>query len=136
MKVAELMKTELRTISIDATLRDAIDALTEAKVTAMPVVDRIGRAVGVVSARDILRAESTFASSQPEEARFERMTVLEVMSPWPPTIAPDADVKEAAQDMLYLDAQRLFVEESGTLVGIISQSDIVGAVARERIVSP
>ena len=136
MKVAELMKTDLRTISIDATLGDAVDALTEAQVTAMPVVDRFGRAVGVVSARDILRAESTFTGSQPREGRFEHLTVLEIMTPWPPTITPDTAVKQAAQDMLYFDAQRLFVEDRGKLVGVISQTDIVGAVARARVVSP
>lgn len=136
MKVAELMNTDMRTISIDATLGDAIDALTEAQVSAMPVVDRLGRAVGVVSARDILRAESTFAGSQPREARFDQLKVLEIMAPWPPTITPDTDVKQAAQDMLYFDAQRLFVEERGSLVGVISQTDIVGAVARARVVNP
>ncbi|HXQ30198.1 MAG TPA: CBS domain-containing protein [Gemmatimonadales bacterium] len=136
MKVAELMKTDMRTISIDATLGDAVDALTEAQVSAMPVVDRLGRAVGVVSARDILRAESTFAGSQPRESRFDQIKVLEIMAPWPPTITPDTDVKQAAQDMLYFDAQRLFVEDRGSLVGVISQTDIVGAVARAKVVNP
>jgi CBS domain-containing membrane protein len=136
MKVAELMKSELRTISVDATLGDAVDALTEAQVTAMPVVDRLGRAVGVVSAKDILRAESSFVGTQSREDRFERVTVLEIMSPWPPTISPDTGVKQAAQAMLYFDVQRLFVEDRGALVGVISQTDIVGAVARARVVSP
>jgi CBS domain-containing protein len=31
--------------------------------------------------------------------------------------------------MLYLEVHRLFVEDSGRLVGVISQSDIVRAVA-------
>ena len=132
MKVAELMQTELKTISVDATIADAVDALTEAKVTAMPVVDRFGRAVGVIATRDILRAESTFSSERARDVLFERTAVLEVMSPWPPTITPDVGIKEAAQQMLYLDAQRLFVEYEGALVGVISQSDIVGAVARAR----
>jgi CBS-domain-containing membrane protein len=35
--------------------------------------------------------------------------------------------------MLYFDAQRLFVEEEGALVGVLSQSDVVGAVARTRV---
>lgn len=132
MKVAELMQTELKTISVDATIGDAVDALTEAKVSAMPVVDRFGRAVGVIATRDILRAESTFNSERARDVLFDRTTVLEVMAPWPPTITPDLNVKEAAQQMLYFDAQRLFVEHEGALVGVVSQSDIVGAVARAR----
>ena len=66
---------------------------------------------------------------------FDGTTVLEIMSPWPPTIGPDLDVREAAQQMLYFDAQRLFVEDEGALVGVISQSDVVAAVARARVPS-
>jgi CBS domain-containing protein len=133
MKVAELMHTELKTISVDATIADAVDALTEAHVSALPVVDRFGRAVGVIATRDILKAESTFNNPRARDTLFEQTTVLEVMSPWPPTIQPDLDVKEAAQQMLYLDVQRLFVQDEGALVGVISQSDIVAAVARTKI---
>jgi CBS domain-containing protein len=133
VKVAELMHRELKTISVDATIADAVDALTEAHVSALPVVDRFGRAVGVISTRDILTAESTFNNPRARDTLFEQTTVLEVMAGWPPTIKPDLDVKEAAQQMLYFDVQRLFVEDEGGLVGVISQSDVVAAVARTRI---
>jgi len=39
----------------------------------------------------------------------------------------------AAREMLYLEAQRLFVEDRGVLVGVISQTDIVGAVATQKV---
>ena len=133
MKVAELMHTELKTISIDSTVGDAVDALTEAQVSALPVVDRFGRAVGVVSTRDILKAESTFNNPRARDLLLERTTLLEIMAPWPPTIQPDLDVKQAAQQMLYFDVQRLFVEDEGALVGVLSQSDIVAAVARTKV---
>jgi CBS domain-containing protein len=133
MKVAELMHTELMTISVDATIADAVDALTEAQVSALPVVDRFGRAVGVISTRDVIRAESTFHNPRARDMLFEQTTVLEVMAPWPPTIPPDLDVKQAAQQMLYCDVQRLFVEDEGRLAGVLSQSDIVAAVARTKI---
>ena len=133
MKVADLMHTELRTISVDSTVGDAVDALTEAQVSALPVVDRFGRAVGVVSTREILKAESTFNNPRARDVLFDRTTLLEIMAPWPPTIQPEADVKEAAQQMLYVDAQRLFVEDEERLVGVLSQSDIVAAVARTKI---
>ena len=133
MKVAELMHTELKTISIDSTVGDAVDALTEAQVSALPVGDRFGRAVGVVSTREILKAESTFNNPRARDMLFDRTTLLEIMAPWPPTIQPDLDVKEAAQQMLYGDVQRLFVEDDGSLVGVLSQSDIVAAVARTKV---
>ena len=133
MKVAELMQTNLRTISSDATIADAVDTLTEAQVSALPAVDRYGRAVGILSTREILRAESAADSPAMRERLFEQTRVLEVMSPWPTTIDPDLDVRVAAQEMLYLNVQRLFVEYEGALVGVLSQTDIVGAVATAKV---
>ncbi len=125
MKVAELMQTRLRTISTDATIADAIVELAEAQVSALPVIDRFGRAVGVLSTRDVLKAES--------ERLAEGTPVLEIMAPWPTTVDPDLDVRQAAREMLYLNVQRLFVEYDGALVGVISQTDVVGAVATAKV---
>jgi CBS domain-containing protein len=133
MRVDELMHRDLKTISVDATVSDAVDALTEARVSALPVVDRFGRAVGVIATSDVLKAESTLHNARARDTLFEQTTVLEIMAPWPPTVSPDVDVREAAQRMLSFNTQRLFVEEGGALVGVVSQSDIVAAVARTRL---
>jgi len=133
MKVAELMQTNLRTISTDSTIVDAVVAFAETQVSALPVLDRLGRAVGVVSTREILRAESACETPAARERLFEQTRVLEVMTPWPVTIDPDLDVRQAAQEMLYLNVQRLFVEYEGALVGVISQTDIVAAVGAAKV---
>ena len=133
MRVSELMHTELKTISADATVADAVTALAAAQVSALPVLDRFGRAVGVLSTREILKAESGLRSPRARDRLFEETLALEVMAPWPVTIAPEADVRDAAREMLYLEVQRLFVEENGALVGVISQTDIVGAVATQKV---
>jgi acetoin utilization protein AcuB len=125
MKVAELMQTNLKTIGADSTIADAVVDLAASQVSALPVIDRYGRAVGVLSTREVLKAESDHV---PEETR-----VLEIMASWPATIDPDLEVRLAAQEMLYLNVQRLFVEYDGRLVGVISQTDIVGAFATSRV---
>ena len=133
MKVAEIMQTSLRTIAVDATIADAVRTLADAQVSALPVLDRNGRAVGIVSTRDILKAESGCTDGFERDELFDRTLVMEIMSSWPTTIDPDLDVRQAAQEMLYLNVQRLFVEYDGALVGVISQSDIVGAVATAKV---
>jgi CBS domain-containing protein len=55
------------------------------------------------------------------------------MTPDPYVIQPDADVREAAKHMLYADVRRLFVEDQGKLVGVITQTDIAHAVGTGRI---
>lgn len=133
MKVAELMQTSLKTISADATVADAVEALAEAQVSALPVIDRFGRAVGIVTARDVLRAESVIDNAPARERLFDKTLVLEIMTSWPATIVPDMDARQAAQEMFYLNVPRLFVEFDGALVGVISQTDLVGALATAKL---
>ena len=59
--------------------------------------------------------------------------VKEIMSPDAHVIKPEADVREAAKIMLYTEVRRLFVEEQGRLVGVISQTDIAQALGSGRI---
>jgi CBS domain-containing protein len=49
------------------------------------------------------------------------------------TIAPDAEIKEAAQKMLNADVQQLVVTEGDRVVGVISATDIVRAVDTGRL---
>jgi CBS domain-containing membrane protein len=133
VKVRELMQTGLKTISTDALVSEAVGALTVAGVSALPVLDRFGRAVGVLSTREILAAERRCQTAADRERLFERTLVLEIMSPWPGVAHPDTEVTDAAAAMLEHKVQRLFVEDHGVLVGVISQTDVVAAVASARI---
>jgi CBS domain-containing protein len=127
------MRTDLKTVTPDATIADAIVVLTEAHVSAVPVVDRRDHLVGVLSTTDVLNAAAETAGAEERERLFEVTQVGDIMTPRPLTVAPGAEVKEAAQQMLYLEVHRLFVEDDGRLVGVISQTDIVRAVALARI---
>jgi CBS domain-containing protein len=129
MKVSDVMWTDLKTVAPEETLSGVIVVMAEAHVSAVPVVDGSGRLVGVLSTTDILQAEADAESSKEHVRLLDHSTVEEIMTPRPLTIPPDAEVREAAQQMLYLEVHRLFVEDSGRLVGVISQSDIVRAVA-------
>ena len=133
MKVAEIMHTDLKTVSTDATVADAVTALAGEGISALPVLDRNGRAVGVCSTRDVLVAESRCADAAARERLFERTLVLEIMTPWPRTAHPEENVRAVAKRMLDGHVHRLFVEDRGTLVGVISQTDIVAAVAATRV---
>jgi CBS domain-containing protein len=128
-KVADLMQRDVRTISQDAPVSDAIVLLADGHVSALPVVNEFKELVGVVSTSDILAAEAESDGGDALGRVVTNTTVGEIMTRVPKTIVPDADIRLAAQEMLYLDVHRLLVVEDDTLVGIISQSDIVRAVA-------
>ncbi len=129
MRVADLMQRDVKTVPEDANIAEAVAALADAHVSGLPVVDGAGKIVGVVSTTDILEAEAETADAAERERLFDVTEVSEIMTRQPRLIGPAADLRAAAQQMLRQDVHRLFVEERGELVGVISQTDIVRAVA-------
>jgi CBS domain-containing protein len=129
MKVSQLMQTDVQTVRPDVVVNDAVVSLAESHITGLPVVDGGGRLVGVISTTDILASEEEVEDQEAREELFEGTLVQDLMTPRPLTIAPDATVKEAAQEMLYADVHRLFVVEQERVVGVLSTTDIVRAVA-------
>lgn len=133
MRVAELMQTNVRTISADATVADAVRAMADLHVSGLPVVTGSGKVIGVLSTTDVLQAQAETDDRRARTELFEHTPVRDLMSHNPLTLAPDDDVREAARQMLYTEVHRLFVVEGDRLVGVISQTDIAHAVGTGRI---
>lgn len=133
MRVADLMVADVKSVAPDVSVADAIVVMTDNHISALPVVDTHGRLMGVVSTTDILQAAAEATDAKAREQLFGGTEVRDLMTPRPATVAPTTDVKEAAQQMLYLEVHRLFVEAGGKLVGVVSQSDIVRGVATAKI---
>ena len=129
MKVSDVMVTELAVVNEDVTLAEAVVSLADAHVHGAPVLDRRGRLVGVLSSSDILQAAAESSSAGAGERFLAQTLVRDMMTTPPRTIGPDEDIKVAAQKMLELDIHRLFVVRGSDMLGVISQSDIVRALA-------
>lgn len=133
MRVDELMHTDVRTIAPDASIAELVQSLADGRVSGLPVVNPDGTVIGVISATDVLQADAEQDEVKARRERFGLLTVRDIMTPNPHVIAPDADVREAARHMLYTDVRRLFVQDKGRLVGVISQTDIAHAVGSGRL---
>jgi CBS domain-containing protein len=129
MLVSDLMQREVKTVQPDDLVNDAVVALTDSHISALPVIDASGHMVGVVTSTDILTSEAEARDPVEREALFEQMMVRDIMTRLPLTLGPDTDVREAARQMLYADVHRLFVTSNGRVIGVISTTDIVRAVA-------
>jgi predicted transcriptional regulator len=129
MLVSELMQTDLQVISPEAAVNEAAVTLAEAHVSGLPVVDRRGHLVGVISSSDILASEEEVNDEPGRVALFEDTLVRHLMTPRPVTVTPTATVREAAQLLLEADVHRVFVLEEDRLVGVLSTTDIVRAIA-------
>lgn len=133
MTIAELMQPNVRTISSEASVAEVVVSLADGHISGLPVVDKGGRIIGVVSATDVLTAEAEAESPTTRRDLVEETPVRDIMTPRPYTVAPDEDVREAARQMLYAEVHRLFVADGDRLVGVISTTDIVRAVATGKL---
>lgn len=133
MRVSELMQGAVKTVGPDAAVNDAVVTLADSHISALPVVDVLGRMVGVISSTDILTSEAEAEDATAREALFEDTMVRDIMTLHPLTVSGDAEVREAAQQMLYADIHRLFVVNGERVVGVISTTDIMRAVATGRL---
>ena len=133
MRVVDIMQTTVRTVTSDTPISEVVISLADAQVSGLPVVDARGRVIGVVSSTDVIAAQAETQSAQERQILLEQTSVRELMTPKPLMIEATAELQEAARHMLYAEVRRLFVEENGILVGVISHTDIVRAVATGKI---
>jgi len=133
MKVADIMQSPVRTVASDTPVSEVVVSLADARVTGLPVVDACERVVGVVSSTDLIAAQAETRTAAEFQILLEQTPVRDIMTPQPLMIEATAEVQEAARHMLYAEVRRLFVEEYGVLVGVISHTDIVRAVAIGKI---
>lgn len=121
------MAEKIVTISADDSLSTVEDIMTLGRLRHLPVV-RGGALVGVVSQRDLLRASlsnlTAFGNEQ-RRAFLHAVEIRRVMSSPPITIGPDATPEQAARVMADDKIGCLPVVEGGTLVGMLTETDLL-----------
>ncbi|MFI6985956.1 CBS domain-containing protein [Embleya sp. NPDC050154] len=134
--VAECMTREVVRARPDMPFREIVQLLTDNDVTAVPVVDELGRPMGVVSEVDLLRkstARADLSGVSPipdleawERAKAEGIRAEELMSAPAVCARPDWTVVEAARLMAVQNIKRLpVVDEADRLQGIVSRADLL-----------
>jgi acetoin utilization protein AcuB len=99
----------------------------------LPVLDGT-RLVGIVGRHDLMRSALAFALGFGERGRTKLLHSLrlkEVIGEDPVTVGPDQPAGEAAQLLLERRIGCLPVMEDGTLVGIVTSSDLLRLLAAE-----
>jgi CBS domain-containing protein len=127
LKVKEMMTKEVFTLGRNNALDLADDIMTLERIRHLPVLDE-GRVVGVVSQRDLFRSALAVALGYGERAQkmlLKTLRVKEVMSEPAITVSPEATAKEATRLMLEHKIGCLPVVEGHTLVGIVTETDIL-----------
>ena len=132
-RVSDVMTRRVVTVRDDATLAEAMTYLATQHISGAAVTDRRNRLVGVVSRSDIIEAEVEVEEPEARGRFLSETMVSDVMSTPALTVGPGVELREAALAMEYGDVHRLFVEEAGELVGVLSRSDVSRALATGRV---
>lgn len=141
MKVGDVMTTEVMTIGPDAPLKEAATVMVRAGISGIPVVDDQRKVIGIITEADFVTAEANrswgrqrrrlLASIFGEAETHQARSVADAMTTDPHSIDRNSSVTEAARKMTDLGVKRLpVVTPDGTLEGIISRADVMGAFAR------
>jgi len=132
--VADLMSTEVRTLSRNDSLKLADDVLGFERIRHLPVLDEDGALVGVLSQRDLFRSALARALGYGEHAQdalIAQLVVKDVMTNDPVTVSPSTSLTEAARTMIEAKIGCLPVLDGGKLRGILTEADFVRHFAGE-----
>lgn len=153
--VADIMTTtKLFTCTKDTTTDEALEILVDNHITGLPVVDRAGTVIGVVSDFDLLALEgigqeksyelfpdtasdwNSFFEVQKLLGKMSGRFVGDVMTSQPICVRPATSMFDAANMLLKMKIRRLpVVDEQGKLVGMLTRGNVIKAalVARKSL---
>ena len=139
MLAKDVMKTEVVTVSESTPVKEVAKLMLEHDISGLPVVDKQGRVLGVVSELDLMRKQ--IAPNEPriwatlwgmDENSVEKYvdalkkymgkTAGEVMTSPALTVDVFDSLERAGNLMFDKQIKRVFVTDDGKLAGVISRS--------------
>ena len=144
MRAHQIMTRPAITVTPETTIAHAAGIMLQRHVSGLPVVDGDGKLVGIVSEGDFLRRGEI--GTERKRGRFLRFIlgpgreatdfvrehgrkIAEVMTPEPLTITEDTTLEEIVALIERHHVKRLPVMREDRLVGIVSRSNLLQAVA-------
>jgi acetoin utilization protein AcuB len=128
--VRDLMNTQVKTVSPDDTLLDAIGLMVRHSIRHLPVVDGAA-VVGVLSDRNVRTVLVDGTGPEERRAFLRRTPVSERASTPVSTVGPDDLVSEVARRFVEDRIGCLpVVDEGGVLIGILTQTDLLDWLSR------
>lgn len=127
------MSQPVKTLGRNDTLSVADSIMRSERIRHLPVLDESGRVVGILSQRDLFFNALVRAlgfGTATRDRTLNAILVKEVMTHDVVTTGPDALVRSAAQVMVDRKIGCLPVLDGEVLIGMLSESDIVLAVAK------
>ena len=127
MRIGDLCSRDVHHVTAEAPLLDAVRDMHRHHVGAVIVVDRAGasaRPIGIVTDRDVMRAEIT------QRADVFTLNVGDVMSVDLLTLSESSELADGIERMRRRGVRRAPVlDPAGVMLGIVTLDDLLPAVA-------
>ena len=130
IRVKDCMTRSAATIHSDALVRGAVEMMKKRRIRHLPVVDREGHLVGIVTDRDLRQV--VFDPTIQERLgnlgeTLCTLTVRDVMTWGVVTVHSETDVRQAARLMREQKIGALPVVDGDRVVGILTETDVLRA---------
>jgi CBS domain-containing protein len=123
LRARDIMTTRVVTVGPDDTLDVAVHKMTELRFSALPVIDRRFRIVGMISLLDVLRHR--------EDGGADTTRVSAVMNPDVLSVPPRANLSLLAHRLRsYGELRVMPVVDGAVLVGVVTRSDLLRVRSR------
>jgi CBS domain-containing protein len=144
MKARDVMTSPVISVEPDASVLEAVRIMLQRHISGLPVIDKEGRLVGMVTEGDFLRrAETGTQRRRPrwleyllgpgrladEYTHSHGRKVHEIMTADPLTVGEDTPLDEIVRTMEKRRVKRLPVLRGDAVVGIVSRANLVHALA-------
>ena len=144
MRAHQIMTAEVITVGADASIIEAINTMLRHHISGLPVIDAAGKLIGIVSEGDFIRRAEigtqrkrgrwlTFLVGKDQVAadfvHEQGRKIGEIMTPAPLTVTEDTPLDQIVQIMQSNNVKRLPVVRENQLVGIVTRSDFLAALA-------
>ena len=144
MRAHQIMTRKVITVGPDCSIADAANLMLRNHISGLPVLDKVGDLIGIVSEGDFLRrSEIGTQRKRPSWLQFLTSTgrladefvdergrkIGDVMTRDPVTVSDDTPLDEMVSLMESKGVKRLPVMRSGKMVGIVTRANLLQAVA-------
>jgi CBS-domain-containing membrane protein len=142
MNAADIMVRSVISVTPETNVAEAARLMLDHRISGLPVLDRSGALVGIISEGDLLRRAETGTERQrprwleffsapgrlaQDYAQAHARKIADLMTKNVVSIGPKAPIDDIVRLMERRRLKRLPVVEAGRLVGIVTRADLVRA---------
>ncbi|MFX1764936.1 CBS domain-containing protein [Paraburkholderia sp. A1RI-2L] len=152
MQASDIMTTDVVSVASTATVFEAAELMAKHHISGLPVVDEAGTIIGLVSEGDLLRRVET-GTGKPQRSwlaeflystrklaaeylKEHAVKVSDIMTENVISVLPATPLAEVADLLERHHIKRVPVVADGKVLGIVSRSNLVAALARAAQAGP